>query len=142
MMSGIGFMGEGFSGVVTAESVVEGDVVGGLPDVSGFVWALGAGLDKAFSFLSLFNFLCLLLGLFGPFRLECLTTESISGRVDSNIRFLFPVMFPFTIRAMHDPFVSFRIDMVDSPSVLKPVFANEVSSLESMFLVSRTLKNC
>lgn len=141
-MSGIGFMGEGFSGVVTAESVVEGDVVGGLSGVSGFVWALGAGLDKAFSFLSLFNFLCLLLGLFGPFRFECLTIESISGRVDSNIRFLFPVMGPFTIRAMHDPFVSFRIDMVDSPSVSKPVFANEVSSLESMFLVSRTLKNC
>ena len=41
-MSGIGFMGEGFSGVVTAESVVEGDVVGGLSGVSGFVWALGA----------------------------------------------------------------------------------------------------
>ena len=142
MMSGIGFMGEGFSGVVTAESVVEGDVVGGLSGVSGFVWALGAELDKAFAFLSLFNFLCLLLGLFGPFRFECLTIESISGRVDSNIRFLFPVMGPFTIRAMHDPFVSFRIDMVDSPSVSKPVFANEASSLESMFLVSRTLKNC
>ena len=37
MMSGIGFRVEGFSGVVSAESVVEGDVVGGLSGDLGFV---------------------------------------------------------------------------------------------------------
>ena len=99
-------------------------------------------MDKAFAFLSLSNVLCLLLGLCGPFWFVCLTIESISGRVDSNIRFLFPFMFPFTIKAMHVPFISFKIDMVDSSPGSKPMFAKDLSPLESMCLVSRTLKNC
>ena len=96
--------------------------------------------DKALAFLSLFNILCLLFGLCGLFRLACLTTASINGRADSNMRFLFSLMSPLAIRAIQDPFISFKIDMIAFSPGSKPIFVTDLSALESTSWVSRTLK--
>ena len=95
---------------------------------------------NSLAFLSLFCILCLLFGLCGLFRLACLTIASINGRVDSNMRFLFSLMSPLTIRAMQAPFISFKIDIVEFSPDSKPIFVTDLSALESISLVSRTLK--